>query len=286
MTTPETRHLDVRAADGTRISVTVTGTGQPVMLLHGFPDSSALWRHQVPALAAQGYQVIVPDQRGFGASDKPQEVAAYLMQNLVEDVNAIRAGLGVREGMHLVGHDWGANVAWAYAHLHPEATLSLTALASGHPSFVRSIRGLEMSWYVYLFQFEGAAERLLAAHDWKMLRDWGRDHPEAEAWTQNLEAKGALTSALNWYRANYSPERDFALPITVGPVQAPTLGIFGRNDHCLQIERMEQSAKWVEARWRMETLDCGHWIPLDQPQRVNELLLSHLTSASTAQHTA
>ena len=117
---------------GVGIEYKVTGEGRPVVLLHGFPDSGRLWRHQVPALADAGFKVIVPDLRGYGGSDKPTEVDAYVMQALVGDVVAVLHDAGVPRA-HVVGHDWGAAVAWAVGAFVPDHVDHLVALSVGHP---------------------------------------------------------------------------------------------------------------------------------------------------------
>ena len=159
-----------------------------MVLLHGFPDSGRLWRHQVRALADAGFKVIVPDMRGYGASDKPADVAAYNMLFLVADVGAVLDHAGV-ERAHVVGHDWGAAVAWVLAAVAPERVDHLVTLSVGHPSSFRSDGFVqhEKSWYMLLFQFEGIAEHWLSDDDWANFRNWGH-HPDADAVIAELEA--------------------------------------------------------------------------------------------------
>jgi len=147
--------------DGVGIEYQVTGEGRPVVLLHGFPDSGRLWRHQVPALAGAGFQVVVPDLRGYGRSDKPEAIEAYSLLLLAGDVMAILAELEITRA-HVVGHDWGAALAWGLASLAPDTVDHLVALSVGHPAtFRRTSQQLEKSWYMLLFQFPGIAERWL-----------------------------------------------------------------------------------------------------------------------------
>jgi pimeloyl-ACP methyl ester carboxylesterase len=119
--------------DGVGIEYEVTGEGPPVVLLHGFPDSGRLWRHQVPALAGAGFQVIVPDLRGYGRSDKPEAVEAYSLLHIAGDVIAILADLNAGRA-HVVGHDWGAALAWALASFRPDQVDHLVTLSVGHPA--------------------------------------------------------------------------------------------------------------------------------------------------------
>jgi pimeloyl-ACP methyl ester carboxylesterase len=131
--------------DGVGIEYDVTGDGPPVVLLHGFPDSGRLWRHQVPALAEAGFQVIAPDLRGYGRSGKPEAIEAYSLLHLAGDVMAIMAELQAARA-HVVGHDWGAALAWALASVAPDTVDHLVALSVGHPAtFRRTARQREKS---------------------------------------------------------------------------------------------------------------------------------------------
>ena len=124
--------------DGVGIEYEVHGAGRPVVLLHGFPDTGRLWRHQVPALAEAGFQVIVPDLRGYGRSDKPEAVDAYSIPLLAGDVMAILAELGIGKA-HVAGHDWGAALAWAIASFAPGNVDHLVVLSVGPPAgFLRT----------------------------------------------------------------------------------------------------------------------------------------------------
>ena len=159
---------------GSGIEYEVTGEGRPVVLLHGFPDSGRLWRHQVPALAEAGFQVIVPDLRGYGRSGKPEAVEAYSLLTLAGDVMAVLADVGV-DRAHVVGHDWGAALAWGLASLAPDTVDHLAVLSVGHPAtFRRTYKQCEKSWYMLLFQFPGIAERWLTDDDWANFRNLGR----------------------------------------------------------------------------------------------------------------
>ena len=141
--------------DGVGIEYQVTGQGRPVVLLHGFPDSGRLWRHQVPALAAAGFQVIVPDLRGYGRSSQPDAVEAYSLALLAGDVQAVLAAEQVSRA-HVVGHDWGAALAWVLATFAPDQVDHLAVLAVGHPAtFLRTLEQRQLSWYMLLFLFPG-----------------------------------------------------------------------------------------------------------------------------------
>ena len=262
--------------NGVGIEYEVTGQGRPVVLLHGFPDSGRLWRHQVPALAGAGFRVIVPDLRGYGRSDKPQAVEAYSMVFLAADVLAVLADLEITRA-HVVGHDWGAALAWGLAAFAPERVDHLAVLSVGHPAtFRRTPLQREKSWYMLLFQFPGIAERWLADNDWANFRTWAR-HPDADQVIADLEATGSLTPGLNWYRANVPPESWVAPPLTLPPVQAPTMGVWSTADIALTEVQMTDSAQSVAGSWRYERLDGpGHWMQLEAPEVLNALLLDFL----------
>jgi pimeloyl-ACP methyl ester carboxylesterase len=264
--------------NGVGIEYEVTGDGAPVMLLHGFPDSGRLWRHQVPALAQAGFRVIVPDMRGYGRSDKPAEVAAYRMDQLVGDVLAVMDGVGA-ERAHVVGHDWGAGVAWATALMAAERVDHLAALSVGHPAtfFADGFAQHEKSWYMLLFQFPDVAEQWLSADDWANFRAWIR-HPDADAVVAELEANGSLTPALNYYRANMRPEFFLRAGLDLPPIQAPTMGVWSSGDPALMEGQMIRSASQVAGPWRYERLDGpGHWLQLEAPDEVNRLLIDFLS---------
>ena len=262
---------------GVGIGYEVTGEGRPVVLLHGFPDSGRLWRHQVPALVEAGFKVIVPDLRGYGRSDKPMDAKAYTMDLLVGDVLAVMGAAGA-DRAHVVGHDWGAGVAWATALMAADRVDHLVAMSVGHPAtfFADGFEQHEKSWYMLLFQFAGVAERWLSEDDWANFRAWGR-HPATDAVIAELEANGSLTPGLNYYRANIPPERFLLSGPQPPPIQAPTMGVWSSGDFALTEAQMTRSAENVAGLWRYERLDGpGHWMQLDAPDAVNRLLVDFL----------
>jgi pimeloyl-ACP methyl ester carboxylesterase len=263
--------VDVNGVD---IEYQVTGQGRPVVLLHGFPDSGRLWRHQVTALAAAGFQVIVPDLRGYGRSGKPEAVEDYSLVLLAGDVMAILAAEGI-DRAHIVGHDWGAALAWALASLAPGSVDHLAVLSVGHPSTLRrTLEQRQKSWYMLLFQFPGVAERWLTDDNWANLR---AGHPDGDQVAADMAANGSLVPGLNWYRANVGPETWVEPPVQLPPVQAPTMGIWSTGDFALTEVQMTDSAKNVAGPWRYERLDGpGHWMQLEAPDQVNALLLDFL----------
>jgi pimeloyl-ACP methyl ester carboxylesterase len=270
----------VRAqSGGVGIHYEVHGEGTPVVLLHGFPDTGRVWRRQVGVLADRGYQVIVLDQRGYGSSDKPDRVEDYGLTQLVADVGAVLADAGV-ERAHVVGHDWGAVVAWAFATFAPASVDHLVVLSVGHPSTFRDgdFEQHQRSWYMLLFLFEGVAERWLSENGWARFKKWSR-HPDADAVVAELEATGSLTPALNWYRANVPASSYVEPPPSLPPVQAPTLGVWSSGDLALGEAQMLRSAQHVANRWRYERLEGpGHWLQLEAADQLNRMLVEFLAS--------
>src|SRR5262249_48360028 len=155
-----------------RFYVVDEGSGPPVVLLHGFPDTSDLWRAQVEALVGAGFRAITPDLRGRGRSDRPERVEDYALAKSVQDVGALAEALGV-DRAHVVGHDWGAAVAWGVAAYLPQRVDHLVAVSVGHPgaSGRPTLEQLQKGWYRLLFQFTGVAEELLPRDDWYLLRE-------------------------------------------------------------------------------------------------------------------
>ena len=193
------------------------------------------------------------------------------------DVGAVLDDAGVSKA-HVVGHDFGAAVAWVLASLAPERVDHLATLSVGHPSTFRSVgfEQHEKSWYMLLFQFEGIAERWLSDDGWANFRSWGR-HPDSDGVIAALEATGSLTPGLNWYRANIAPASYVEPALELPPIQAPTMGVWSTGDFALTEGQMLRSAEQVSGSWRYERLEGpGHWMQLEAPEAVNALLLDFL----------
>lgn len=290
MLTLETR---VDVGDVT-LAVTEAGPqdGPPVLLLHGFPDSRRLWRHQVVALAAAGHRVLAPDLRGFGDSDRPAEVGAYAMDDLVADVSGLLDAKGVRRTA-VVGHDWGAVLAWEYAMTEPERVDRLVAVSVGHPSarrgagLAQQVKGA----YVPVFLVPGLAERLLPAAGWFMLRHvgWGGtdpgSNPDLARQVEDLSRPGALPAALSWYRANIGPRGlrrtrrpdGNALAGAGRDVTCPVMGVWSSGDPALTEAQMTGSAAFVDGPWRYERIEgVGHWVPVEAREELSALLVDFL----------
>ena len=269
--------MRVKSADGVELHVEVYGAGDPVLLLHGWPDDADLWRNQVPVLTSNGFRVIAPDLRGFGRSARPAGKDSYHLASSVADVAAVLDAAEAPRA-HVVGHDWGAAVAWLVAMLLPERVRTLTAVSVPHLAAADTVRQREMAWYQLFFQFEEVAEATLRYDNWAALRELAPGYQDIDRAIAALSRPGALTASLNWYRANLAPRMPGQRP-ALPPVTAPALGIWSDGDRYLDGARMRASGDLVKGPWRYaEIKGATHWIPLDAPEELNGLLLDWLTS--------
>jgi pimeloyl-ACP methyl ester carboxylesterase len=255
--------------------------GELVLLLHGFPQTSFSWRHQLPALAAAGYRAVAPDQRGYSPRARPQDLTSYRAERYVEDVIGLADALGA-ERFHLVGHDFGGFVAWDVASHHTERLSTLTVVSTPHPApFSKSIleggEQRDRSSYMLFFR-SPEAEAFFLDNDAAGLRGLyeASGLTEFDEYVRALTHPGAMTGALNWYRAV-----DRSAAAEIGPITVPTLYVWSTNDPALGREAAEATAGQVEGPYRFEELeDVSHWIPEEAPDALNRLLLDHLHTRS------
>lgn len=262
-----------------------TPDGAPVLLLHGFPQGADCWDAVVPALTAAGLRTVAPDQRGYSPDARPQGRAAYTLDALVEDAVAV---LDDHAGgrAHVVGHDWGAVVAWRLAARHPERVRTLTALSvPPTAAYVRSLvstRQVLASWYFAAFQIPWLPERLLATRGRPFsalfaaaLRRTGQSRERAERDAARLADPAALTAALNWYRGVLvAPPR-----VVDPPVSVPTLFVWSDGDTALTRQSTELTHHHVSGPFHYAELrGVSHWIPEEAPEALAELLLEHMAA--------
>lgn len=273
------RMTTIVKVDGLAFPVIDHGDGPAVLLLHGFPDSRYLWRHQIQALTDAGLRVIAPDLPGFGDAPKPQTVEDYRITAVMKKVIGILDALGI-ERVRIVGHDWGAVVAWYLAMYYPHRIERLVALSAGCPGNPgrETIEQRERFWYELFFQFKDIAEAWLRHDDWKLFREWSRDAGDNERYLTDLSRPGALTAALNWYRANSAPSKPSNKRGELPTVTCPVLGIWSDGDKYLAESHVTGSAKVVGGAWRYERIEgASHWMMLDVPEVINTLLVEFLT---------
>lgn len=273
--------------NGIRLHTIMAGpeSGPPVILLHGFPEFWRGWSKQLPALVASGCRVIIPDQRGYNLSDKPHGVKAYRMQELVNDVVGLIDMFGY-EKVNLVGHDWGAIVAWMTAIWHPERIHRLSIMNAPHPAvmrkfLMRDFEQMRRSWYVYLFQLPWIPEEGMKRDNWRgavsALRGSGKIHTFTndditkykEAWSQ----PNAMTSMINWYRA----AARYQIKITNDMrVKVPTLMMWGMKDFVLSHRMARPSMDYVDEGNLILFPEATHWVQHDAAEEVNHYLVDFL----------
>ena len=264
--------------NGLDFCVTDHGEGKPVLLLHGFPDSRHVWRYLIPELLDAGYRVIAPDLRGFGESSRPAGVENYAFNLLASDVIGILDALGVNKAS-IIGHDFGAGLAWYTVAFFPDRFDKLIAMSVGVDGNRgwQTIEQREKSWYFDFFNKEGIAEEALSADNWKLFRELIRNQGDPDRFFSDMARPGALTAALNWYRAN---TRGFGKRITepVFPmINLPVMGIWSTGDHHLLEAQMKESKSNVTGPWHyVRVEEAGHWFMLEKPAQVNAIVLDFL----------
>jgi pimeloyl-ACP methyl ester carboxylesterase len=273
--------------NGIRLHVVQAGpkSGVPVVLLHGFPEFWYGWKKQIPALAEAGCRVIVPDQRGYNLSYKPQGVKSYDVYTLVNDIIGLIDALGY-EKVNLVGHDWGAVVAWILANKYPERLHKLGIMNVPHPAVMkrflqRDIEQIRRSWYVFYFQLPWIPEASMRADNWRNMERSLRHTSKIgsftsedieqykEAWSQ----PGAMTSMINWYRAilRHQPKLPEDLRIKVR-----TLMMWGMKDFALSHRMARPSMDYVDEGNLILFPEATHWVHLDAAEEVNHYLIDFI----------
>lgn len=267
--------------DGLTFDVRDSGPidGEVVLLLHGFPQRASSWDRVADLLHGRGYRTIAPDQRGYSPGARPSRRRDYTLDKLVGDVvtlvRAVDAG-----PVHLVGHDWGAVVAWPVAAEHPDLVASLTTVSVPHPAaYLRSMLGRQLlrSWYIGAFQLPAVPERILAdpARSAKALRGMGMTREMVDIFREEIVEHGALTGGLNWYRA---------LPLshprlTRGRVRVPTTHVWSDGDAALDRRGAELAERYVDAPYELVVLEgVSHWIPDEVPEVLAEIVCERAVS--------
>lgn len=248
--------------------------GTPLVLLHGFPETGRSWEPAGRLLADAGLHVIAPDQRGYSPGARPTEVSAYAVGELVGDVLGLLDGFGI-EAAHVAGHDWGAVVGWHLAAHHPDRVRTLTAVSVPHPgayswALQHDADQQARSAYINLFRMEGKAESALLGDNARRLRAMyhpGPDRDAVDEYVRVLAEPGAMTAALNWYRAMRRDFRD--LP----SVKVPTTYVWGTADVAVGRAGAERCGDFAEADYEFVVLDdVSHWVPEEEPAVLAETI--------------
>jgi pimeloyl-ACP methyl ester carboxylesterase len=285
----ELQHKDA-VVNGVRLHYVEAGSGPLVVLLHGFPEFWWSWRLQIPALVDAGFRVVAPDQRGYARSEKPRDWRAYRIETLAADVAAlIRDELG-EERAFVVGHDWGAAVAWMVATLHPEVVERLAILNVPHPetmqkTLMRNPKQLLHSWYMFFFQIPWLPERLLGwggrnalARTYGDARDGAFTEADLDKYAEALKGPEGFRGPINWYRAALRTPLSRAREL-YRPIPAEVLVIWGEQDRFL-LASMAQPSPQLVPHVRVERLPhASHWVQHDEPERVNALLTDFFKTA-------
>jgi len=246
--------------------------GEPVILLHGFPESSAMWVRAMGVLAEKGYRCLAPDQRGYSPGARPKDRGAYAMDRVASDVIALADALDF-ENFHLVGHDWGAGCGWTVVQLFPERLLSWTALSLPHmAAFGKAIRTVpeqkKKSWYMAFFQLPVLPE--LALGWWALERVWRRAGDEVADYRTLFKPYSARRAVLHWYRAVRRRT------VTYGDVRVPTLFLWGNKDEAIGRAGAEDTRRFMRGDYTFVELHAGHWLPREDFEGVMGPLLEHL----------
>jgi pimeloyl-ACP methyl ester carboxylesterase len=285
------RHHDIQLSE-VKLHCVEAGEGpRLVLLLHGFPELWFSWRNQIPALARAGFRVVAPDLRGYNTSSKPARVSDYRVDALARDVSELIRALGADRAA-VVGHDWGAVVAWVFAMLHGDQLERLCVMNGPNPLDYRrvakrSFEQLRRSWYIFFFQIpflpEWLASRgryagMVAAFKGLVAR--GRmSQEDLDIYRTAASQPGALTAAMNYYRAGFRTSLSGRLP-RFQPVDREVLVVWGQRDRFLLPELANPDPRWAP-RSRVERLpEASHFVQMDQPDQVNSLLLDFLKQAA------
>lgn len=255
--------------------------GPPVVLLHGFPQRAASWAKVTPLLGEAGFRTYAPDQRGYSPRARPRSRRAYQTTELVDDVVALIDRIGTP--VHLVGHDWGATIAWPVAARHPDRLVSLTAVSVGHPeafkrALLTTLDQARRSWYIGLFQLPFVPERLLSG-EWfvqKFLGGSGMTDEMLATYKAEIVDEGALTGGLNWYRAI-----PFSLSNEVPDVSVPTTLVWSDGDKALGRRMAELTEEHVDGPYELiEFGGASHWIPEERPVDLATAIVSRAQAAA------
>ncbi|WP_445945744.1 alpha/beta fold hydrolase [Shewanella sp.] len=268
-------------ANGLSFAVDIRGdkTATPVILLHGFPESAVMWDKFMDELTANGFYAIAPNQRGYSAGARPDEIEQYQLKYLTSDITAIADQLGLKQ-FHLIGHDWGAAVGWQIAAENSERVLSYAAISVPHiDAFGKAYREdptqFEASAYIRFFQKSILPEFMMAKSNYERLKSIWKQHDATEIahYVGILSQGKALTGAINWYRANFPV---FTNGLDVGKVKVPVTFIWGNQDHALKRSGVDDTKNYVDSDYLFIEMDAGHWIIQEQYQELSEHLLAHL----------
>lgn len=272
-----TEHLSIPTPAGSFDAIAAgPADGRPVLLLHGFPEAAISWDYQVAVLGDRGFRAVAPDQRGYSPGVRPEAVAEYGIDPLVADVLAIADQLGWSR-FDLVGHDWGGAVAWWTASEHPDRLRTLSVVSTPHPGALgEALRTDEdqqlRSQYMRDWRERSTERRMLAdnAQALRRMFEWRVAQSRVDEYIQRLSEPGALTAALNWYRASRPAGK-------IGKITVPTLYVWSTEDVAFGSTAAFGTEQWVTGAYSFQMLeDVSHWVPEEVPEVLTGLILEHL----------
>jgi pimeloyl-ACP methyl ester carboxylesterase len=275
---------DITANNMTFRCRTAGDSGEPVMLLHGFPETSHMWTGLMPKLAAAGYRCLAPDQRGYSPGARPDGVESYSYRNLASDVFALADAAGF-DRFHLVGHDWGALVGWAALGVDDAQRIaSYTSLSIPHAlAFARAVYDdPEEEPYRQILGMlltEGVFETMVAQNNGAALRGAYTHSPpeQIDEYISVLAQPGAMKAAASWYRASRAHKRSLEdADAPFAPVTVPTLLIWGKDDAYVRRMSVDLAPEYMKGDYRVVELEAGHWLAQEHPERVADETLAHL----------
>lgn len=256
--------------------------GDPVVLLHGFPQFADVWTQLLLTLGSSGFRAIAPDQRGYSANARPADIESYRVAELTSDVIGL-ADAFKWTSFHLIGHDWGGFIAWQLAADHPDRIRSLVVLSTAHVDALLDAVASDpdqkvRSQYIHLFKMPGqVAEAMLLENDAARLRavyQGKLSEDQISANVQRLSEPGVLTAALNWYRA-------LDLDARIGPIRVSTLYIWGDQDIALGRTAAETTQRYVMGQYHFEVLPgFSHWLQDEASEAIGNLITKHLSGRS------
>ena len=271
---------DVYITDDLIFTCRVAGlknNGPTIILLHGFPETSRMWKGLIELLASKNYRVVAPDQRGYSKGARPLKVKDYSSFKLSGDVINIANAFQAKK-FHLVGHDWGAAIGWSVSAMHSDRVLSYSALSVPHiDAFGDAILNDKIqrrkSYYIKLFRLRLLPEIYFTINNYSNLRKlWtSSTNEEIKDYLTVFSQKNALRTALNWYRAtNLSGSKK------IGDINVPTLMIYGTNDMAIGEKGVDETQKYVKNSYTLKKIDSSHWLIQDSFEVVSNQILSHI----------
>jgi pimeloyl-ACP methyl ester carboxylesterase len=268
------------SANGMSYRIRELGDGEPVLLLHGFPETSAMWEGLMGSLAEAGYHCVAPDQRGYSPGARPAGIDAYRYEDVGADVFGFAEALGW-ERFHLIGHDWGAGAGWCALAIDEGPIASWTAMSVGHyRPFAEAVRDdpEEETYRGFLNGINDDLAAVMSADDCALMKGiWVGPPEEIDDYVSVFRDPAALDAALNWYRASRLHMRFFdGDSLEFGPVSAPTLFLWGRNDPYIRPRSVDGAAGYMKGPYRRVDLDAGHWLIQERPDECRTEILSHL----------